>query len=182
MGNNYYRISKRDVDFVLNEQLQVGQLCELEKFKDFSPEDFDMVLTEAIKFAQEVLGPMNQDADRDGAHFEKGDVKAPPYFHKAYKLACENDSPAVVVDFPRERFRFRGRTAGSFYELPDHLVKGVHFIIEKDDFGWLLNQNILVLFRVFERLNGHIMKNYQKRFTIANHSPLAEILNDVYIF
>jgi alkylation response protein AidB-like acyl-CoA dehydrogenase len=90
MGNNYYRINKRDIDFIMNEQLRVEQLCELEKYKDFSPEDFDMIITEAIKFAQEVLGPMNQDADRDGAKYENGEVKVPEYFHKAYKLACEN--------------------------------------------------------------------------------------------
>ena len=90
MGNNYYRVNKRDVDFVLNEQLQVEQLCELDKYKDFDRDDFDMIITEAIKFATEVLGPMNQDADRVAAQFENGDVKAPAEFHKAYKLACDN--------------------------------------------------------------------------------------------
>ena len=54
MGNNYYRVNKRDVDFVLNEQLQVEQLCELDKYKDFDRDDFDMIITEAIKFATEV--------------------------------------------------------------------------------------------------------------------------------
>ncbi|MBI5116151.1 acyl-CoA dehydrogenase [Candidatus Poribacteria bacterium] len=90
MGNNYYRINKRDVDFVLNEQLKIEQLCELERFKDFSRDDFDMIISESIKFAQEVLGPLNQDGDREGAHFDKGDVKAPAAFHKPYKLACDN--------------------------------------------------------------------------------------------
>ncbi len=90
MGNNFYRANKRDLDFVINEQLNAEQLCELDKFKDFSREDFDMIISEAVKFAQEVLGPLNQDADREGAHYENGSVKAPPAFHKAYKLACEN--------------------------------------------------------------------------------------------
>jgi alkylation response protein AidB-like acyl-CoA dehydrogenase len=90
MGNNFYRANKRDLDFVVNEQLKVEQLCELDKFKDFSREDFDMIISEAIKFAQEVLGPLNQDADREGAHYENGAVKAPAAFHKPYKLACEN--------------------------------------------------------------------------------------------
>jgi alkylation response protein AidB-like acyl-CoA dehydrogenase len=90
MGNNFYRVNKRDVDFVLNEQLKVEQLCELDKYKDFDREDLDMIITESIKFATEVLGPLNQDADREGAHFENGDVKVPAAFHDAYKLACEN--------------------------------------------------------------------------------------------
>jgi len=90
MGNNFYRVSKRDIDFVLNEQLKVEQLCELDKYKDFDSDDFDMIITEAIKFATEVLGPLNQDGDREAAKYEDGKVKAPAIFHDAYKLACEN--------------------------------------------------------------------------------------------
>lgn len=90
MGNNQYRVSKRDIDFVLNEQLKVEQICELDRYKDFDTDDFDMIITEAIKFATEVLGPLNQDADREGSKFEDGQVKVPAAFHKAYKLACEN--------------------------------------------------------------------------------------------
>ncbi len=91
MGNNYYRVNKRDVDFVLNEQLRVEQLCELDRYKDFDREDFDMIIGEAIKFAQDVVGPLSQDGDREGATFENGDVKVPAAFHKAYRLAREND-------------------------------------------------------------------------------------------
>ena len=96
MGNNYYRVSKRDIDFVLNEQLKVEQVCEIEKYKDFDPEDFGMIIGEAIKFATEVLGPLNQDADREGAKFENGEVKVPEAFHKAYKLACDNGWTAMA--------------------------------------------------------------------------------------
>jgi alkylation response protein AidB-like acyl-CoA dehydrogenase len=90
MGNNYYRVNKRDIDFVLNEQLKVEQVCELEAYKDFDADDFDMIISEAIKFATEVLGPLNQDADRVAAKYEDGKVKAPEAFHEAYKLFCEN--------------------------------------------------------------------------------------------
>jgi alkylation response protein AidB-like acyl-CoA dehydrogenase len=90
MGNNYYRVNRRDVDFVLNEQLKVEQLCELDKYKDFDCDDLNMVVTEAIKYAEEVLGPMNQDADREGVHFEDGKVTVPAAFSEAYKLTREN--------------------------------------------------------------------------------------------
>jgi len=90
MGNNFYRVNKRDIDFVLNEQLKVDQLCELDKYKDFDRDDFDMIISEAIKFATEVLGPLNQDADREAAQYVDGKVKAPAIFHDAYKLACDN--------------------------------------------------------------------------------------------
>ncbi len=90
MGNNFYRVNKRDLDFVLNEQLNVEQLCELERFKEFSRDEFDMIITESIKFATEVLGPLNQDADKEAAHYENGEVRVPEGFKKAYQLACEN--------------------------------------------------------------------------------------------
>ncbi len=90
MGNNFYRVNRRDVDFVLHEQLGIDSLCSFDKYKDFSREDFDMIITEAIRFAREVLGPMNQDADRWGVRFRDGQVEVYPEFHKAYKLACEN--------------------------------------------------------------------------------------------
>ena len=44
MGNNQYRVSKRDIDFVLNEQLKVEQICELDRYKDFDTDDFDMII------------------------------------------------------------------------------------------------------------------------------------------
>jgi alkylation response protein AidB-like acyl-CoA dehydrogenase len=91
MGNNYYRVNKRDIGFVLNEQLKIEQLCELDKYKDFDSQDFDLIVGEAIKFAQDVIGPLSQDGDREGATFLNGDVKVPAAFHEAYRSACENN-------------------------------------------------------------------------------------------
>lgn len=90
MGNNYYRVNRRDIEFVLNEQLKIEQLAKLDKYKNFDREDFNMIVGEAIKFAQDVIGPLSQDGDREGATFLNGNVRLPGAFHEAYKLACEN--------------------------------------------------------------------------------------------
>ena len=102
MGTNFYRVNKRNIDFVLNEQLRVEQLCELEKYRDFDRDDFDMIISESIKFATEVLGPLNQDADRVGAHFENGDVKAG-------EIARNSGAAGVARTPPMECLRHRAR-------------------------------------------------------------------------
>ncbi len=90
MGVNTYEINRRDIDFILYEQLGIERLFQLERYKDFSRQDFNLVINEATKFAKEVIGPLNQDADREGVIFEGGEVKIPKAFHDAYKLACES--------------------------------------------------------------------------------------------
>ncbi len=89
MGVNTYEVSRRDQNFVLYEQLGIERLLETERYKDFSKDDFDLIIAEAETFAKEVIGPLNQDGDRLGVVFEGGEVKVPQAFHDAYKLARE---------------------------------------------------------------------------------------------
>ena len=49
MGN--LLVDERDVEFVLYEQLCVEDLCKTERYKDFTKQDFDMVIEEARKLA-----------------------------------------------------------------------------------------------------------------------------------
>ncbi len=88
MSNHFY-INQRDIEFVLFEQLKVQDL-DHERFADFGRDDYDMVIAEGIKFAREVLGPLNQDADRIGCTFDNGEVTMPPGSKGAFKLAGEN--------------------------------------------------------------------------------------------
>ena len=77
MPNNFY-INKRDLEFVLFEQLKVQDLQETERYQDFGQDVLKMILSEGAKFSQEVLGPLNQDADRIGAVYKDGEVTMPP--------------------------------------------------------------------------------------------------------
>ena len=79
----------RDVQFILYEQLGIERLCQYEKYSEFSKDVFDMVLDQGLKFAKQVLAPMNALADKEGAAFEKGKVSFPKYFHEAYQKFCE---------------------------------------------------------------------------------------------
>jgi len=84
-----YLVDFRDVQFVLYEQLGIERLCQYEKFKEFSKDVFDMVLEQGLKFAKEVLAPINPIADKEGARFDKGKVTFPKCFHDAYQKFCE---------------------------------------------------------------------------------------------
>jgi alkylation response protein AidB-like acyl-CoA dehydrogenase len=76
---------------VLFEYLGVDKLLEAEKWKEFDVDTFQMVLSEAIKFAGGITAPLNQPADAEGAHFENGKVTVPRGYHEAYRQYCENN-------------------------------------------------------------------------------------------
>ncbi len=82
-------LDERDQRFVLREMLEVESLCTYEKYADYSGDVFDMVLTEAGKFAQEEVFPTLTEGDRQGCRLEDGQVYVPGCFHRAYRLFCE---------------------------------------------------------------------------------------------
>jgi len=65
-------IDERDQKFVLYEMLGVDKLARKAPYTDFSPDVFDMILTEAQKFAVEEIFPTLVESDREGCKLEKG--------------------------------------------------------------------------------------------------------------
>lgn len=116
MGN--LLVDKRDVDFVLYEQFDILQLTKKEKFENYSKDEFDMVIEQGLKFAENVLAPVNEDGDRIGAKWNNGKVTLPESFHKPLKMfgeggwvaACEEPEvggqglPMVVFTACNEMF------------------------------------------------------------------------------
>ncbi|MCP4667081.1 MAG: acyl-CoA dehydrogenase, partial [Deltaproteobacteria bacterium] len=90
MGINYFRRDDRDTKFVLFEYLDMDRLLTYEAYKDFSVDDFTMIVDEALKVCREVLGPAMQDGDREGCTYKDGVVKAPASFHECWKVMAEN--------------------------------------------------------------------------------------------
>ena len=84
-----YKVDLRDVKFQLFEWLKLGDLLEAEKFADWDSENVGMVLDEALKIAQEQMGPCNEDGDRIGAQYADGKVTLPESFKPVYKTICE---------------------------------------------------------------------------------------------
>ena len=56
MGKNYFNRDVRDLKFVLFEYLKIADLLKYEAFKDFSVDDFEMIIQEALKVGKEVIG------------------------------------------------------------------------------------------------------------------------------
>jgi alkylation response protein AidB-like acyl-CoA dehydrogenase len=91
-------VGERDVKFVLYEQLRIEELCETEKYLEFSRDMFDMVLEAAQKLAEKELWPTNADGDQKGVTLEGGEVKVPESFHHAYGLYREGGWSSLSVD------------------------------------------------------------------------------------
>ena len=89
---------RRDLDFVLYEQLKVDEFTQLDKYKVFNKKTFDMIITEARNFAIKELLPANAEGDREGLRFEDGQVKVPECFHRAYKLLLAGEWTSLTED------------------------------------------------------------------------------------
>ncbi|WP_299983949.1 acyl-CoA dehydrogenase [Desulfobacula sp.] len=89
---------RRDVDFVLHEQLNVEQLSKHERFADFNKKTIDMVVSEARNLAIKELLTCQKEADEQGCTFKNGTVTVPEVFHKAYALFREGEWIAMCDD------------------------------------------------------------------------------------
>jgi hypothetical protein len=92
MSATDFNANLRDLQFVLFEQLGAQELCKLTPFEDFSVSDFQLVLTEAARFAKEVLGPANRPADAVGCTYTAATdpggipgVTTPPALREAWQ-------------------------------------------------------------------------------------------------
>jgi alkylation response protein AidB-like acyl-CoA dehydrogenase len=84
-----YRAPVEDFRFLFNEVLELEKHRDLPGFADLSPDLVDDILTNAGKFCEEVLQPLNQSGDEEGCHFENGAVRTPKGFREAYKAYSE---------------------------------------------------------------------------------------------
>jgi alkylation response protein AidB-like acyl-CoA dehydrogenase len=89
---------RRDVDFVLHEQLEVATLAEHERFADFNRKVIDLVINEARTLAVKEILPTQTDGDRIGARFDNGTVTVPESFHKAWSAFREGEWLAMTED------------------------------------------------------------------------------------
>ncbi len=88
---------RRDVDFVLHEQLEVEKLSTHEKFAEFNKKTIDLIITEARNFAIKEILPTQALSDK-GCVFEDGTVKVPEEFHRVYKLYREGEWLGMIDD------------------------------------------------------------------------------------
>jgi hypothetical protein len=89
---------RRDIDFVLHEQLKVDELARHERFAEFNRKAVDLIVSEARNLAIKEILPTRQDGDRQGTRFESGKVFVPDSFHKTWKAFREGEWLAMTED------------------------------------------------------------------------------------
>ena len=94
----HYKVNPKDILFILKEQLNYGSLCSLDRYKDLNEKALDMVVTEAIKFAEGVLDPLQAIGEKWGVQLKDGKVSCAPEFRQAFKQFGENGWIALVSD------------------------------------------------------------------------------------
>jgi alkylation response protein AidB-like acyl-CoA dehydrogenase len=93
-----YIADRRDVDFVLHEQLRVEDLSKTERFADFNQKTVDMIVSEARNLAIKEILPTREQGDREGCRFDDGKVFVPESFKRAYELLTDGDWVAMTED------------------------------------------------------------------------------------
>ena len=89
---------RRDMDFVLYEQMEIEDLLGYERYEGLNRKVFDMIVSEARTFALKELVPTYAEGDHVGLSFEKGQVKVPGCFHRPHKLLIEGEWTALNED------------------------------------------------------------------------------------
>jgi alkylation response protein AidB-like acyl-CoA dehydrogenase len=86
-----YRPPLRDIFFVLDNLVDVNELCELGPFKHIDADTVKGVIEENGRFMSEVVAPTNRDGDLVGSHHDpaSGSVTVPDSFVRAYQRYVE---------------------------------------------------------------------------------------------
>jgi acyl-CoA dehydrogenase len=93
-----YKAPLKDINFVLNEVLDVSTLAKLPGYQDATPDTIQAILEEAAKLCENVLFPLNRTGDEEGCTYENGVVRTPKGFKHAYDMFREGGWTAVTCD------------------------------------------------------------------------------------
>ena len=93
-----YRAPLRELRFVLDELLSVGFLSTYPGLSEHSSETTESILGEAARFAEEILEPLNQSGDREGARWTPDGVVTPRGFPAAYREFVAAGWPQLGAD------------------------------------------------------------------------------------
>lgn len=80
---------RKDVDFVLHEQLQVEELSKHERFAEFTKKTVDMIIKEARNLAIKEILPTMKIGDEEGCQYKNGEVTTPDEFKRVWELMQE---------------------------------------------------------------------------------------------
>ncbi len=86
---------RRDIDFVLHEQLG---LVDHETFAEFNKKTVDLIVSEARNLAVKEILPTQKPGDEEGCIFDNGKVTVPQCFKRAWELYKEGEWLAMTDD------------------------------------------------------------------------------------
>jgi alkylation response protein AidB-like acyl-CoA dehydrogenase len=89
---------RKDVDFVLFDQLNVDSLSKSSHFAEFNRKTIEMIVTEARSLAIKEILPTQKEGDEVGCRFENGTVTVPESYKKAWQLFKEGEWVATHAD------------------------------------------------------------------------------------
>ncbi len=89
---------RRDIDFVLYDQLDADNLMHHEKYGAFNKKVFDMMITEARNFAVKEILPTYAEGEKEGVQFAKNQAKVPVCFHRIKQLLVEGEWTSLTED------------------------------------------------------------------------------------
>ncbi|MBW2368030.1 MAG: acyl-CoA dehydrogenase [Deltaproteobacteria bacterium] len=89
---------RRDIDFVLYEQMNAEELTKDERYEGLTRKTFDLIISEARKLALKELLPTCAEGDKEGVRFENGQVTVPECFHRAYECLREAELTSMTED------------------------------------------------------------------------------------
>jgi alkylation response protein AidB-like acyl-CoA dehydrogenase len=85
-----YKAPLKDIAFLLNDVLDIQSHYQtFSAGQDASPDLVDAIVGECARFCENVLSPLYQSGDREGCHFDKGNVTTPKGFKEAYQQFIE---------------------------------------------------------------------------------------------
>ena len=67
-----YTAPVREIQFVLNDVLNIGQLSEMPHFAEATPDTLNGLVEEAAKFIQAQIAPLNASGDAEGCKLVNG--------------------------------------------------------------------------------------------------------------
>ena len=85
-----YNAPLREIEFVLNSVLNVGQLAQLPNFAEATPDTLQGLIEEVAKLVQDKIAPLSAKGDTQGCKWNDGEVTVPDGMPEAYKLYWES--------------------------------------------------------------------------------------------
>ena len=92
-------LSRRDLDFLLHEWLDVQSLCDRARFASLRRDHFDAVLAQASQLARGCLAPANRQLDEQEPRLTAEDVWTPPVLSEV--MAAVRDAGLLAVSQDR---------------------------------------------------------------------------------